>query len=344
MSRQMVNHRGKEFGELLVNITNRLKEFFQTKGDVYILTASGTGAMEAVVVNTLSPGDKVLGISIGAFGDRFADIAQTYGADVTRLSFEWGQAADPDAVRQALRQDPDIKAVLLTHNETSTGVTNDLATLAAVAREFDKLVLVDAISSLGSIDLPVDAWGCDVVATGSQKGWMTPPGLAMVSLNQRAWDAYSRARMPRYYFDFGKARKFLEKNQTPWTPAVSVFYGLAVGLEMMAEEGLPNIIARHKKVAQRARDHVRALGLSLLPRDEAYASNTVTAVNAPQGVDVKKMLQVLREEKKVVLAGGQGKLDGRIFRIGHLGMVEERDMDQVAAALSEVLPRLGYKG
>ncbi|MDO8473866.1 MAG: alanine--glyoxylate aminotransferase family protein, partial [Dehalococcoidia bacterium] len=296
VGRQMINHRGKEFGEVLANVTARLKEMFQTKNDVFVLTTSGTGAMEATVVNSLSPGDKVLAVSIGAFGDRFADIAQAYGANVTRLNVELGHAADPDAVRKALKADAGIKAVLLTHNETSTGVTNDLGELSKVVHEFDKLLLVDAISSMGSINLPTDAWGLDVVATGSQKGWMTPPGLAMVAVSQRGWQAYEKAKMPRYYFDFGKARKYLEKNQTPWTPAISLFFGLEVGLNDLAKEGLHNIFARHKRIAQRARDNVKALGLKLFPASESYASATVTAIEGPEGVDIKKLLQVLRDE------------------------------------------------
>lgn len=342
VGRQMINHRGKEFGEVLERITARLKEMFQTKNDVFVLTTSGTGAMETAVVNTLSPGDKVLSVSIGAFGDRFADIATTYGANVVRLTCEWGHAADPDAIRNALRADSAIKAVLLTHNETSTGVTNDLKALTDVVREFDKLIIVDAISSLGSIELPVDAWGCDTVATGSQKGWMTPPGLAMVAMSEKAWRAYSTARMPRYYFDLGKAKKYHALKQTPWTPAISIFFGLDVGLEDLAKEGLQNVAARHMRVAQRARNHVKALGLKLFA-DEKYASNTVTAINGPEGVDIKKLLQVLRDEHKVVLAGGQAKLDGKIFRIGHLGWVSEKDMDEVAEALKVALPKVGFK-
>ncbi|MBI2857336.1 MAG: alanine--glyoxylate aminotransferase family protein [Chloroflexi bacterium] len=344
MGRQMINHRSGEFAAILQQVTGRLKEFFQTRNDVYILTSSGTGAMEAAVVNTLSPGDRVLCVSVGAFGDRFGDIAQAFGADVKRLNFEWGQAADPNALRRALQDDAAIKAVLLTHNETSTGVTNDLEVLARVVREHEKLLLVDAISSLGSIDLPVDAWGCDVVTTGSQKGWMVPPGLAMVSVSPKAWQAYEKAKMPRYYFDFGKARRFLERKETPWTPAVSVFFAMSVALENLAREGLPNIVARHMRVAQRARENVKALGLKLFPANEAYASNTVTAINPPPGIEAKALTKLLREEYQVVLAGGQGKLDGKIFRIGHLGWVSEADMDEVAAALKSALARLGYKG
>jgi len=339
MTKQMINHRGKEFHELLHRITDQLKGFFQTKGDVFILTGSGTGGMEAAVVNTLSPGDRVLSVSIGFFGDRFADIAQQFGAEVNRLGFEWGSAADPDTVRRALKADSPMKAMLVTHNETSTGVTNDLASLSAVAKEFDLLLLVDGVSSVGSINLPVDDWQCDVVVTASQKGWMTPPGLAMVSISQKAWQANKQAKMPRYYWDFGKAKRFLEeKGETPWTPAIPVFYALAVALDMVEQETLPKVFARHARVAQAARDGIRSLGLSLFP-DKACASNTITAVKAPGDLDVKRLLQILREEHSVILSGGQQKLDGKIFRIGHLGLVTEGDMTEVISALQAALPR-----
>ncbi len=342
MSRQMINHRGPQFAELIHAITSRLKEVFQTKGDVLILTGSGTGGMEAAIVNTLSPGDKVLVVSNGFFGERFADIAEAFGAEVERLRFEWGSPIDPDAVRQALSQDPGIKAALVTHNETSTGVTSDLASISAVVREFDKLLVVDAISSLGAIDLPTDAWGCDVVVTASQKGWMVPPGLAMVSVSQKAWQAQAGAKMPRYYWDFAKAKKFLEeKGQTPWTPAVSVFFALGAALEIFQREGLPNVMARHARVGSKAREEVRSLGLSLLPED-SYASNTVTAVRAPEGLDVKLLLRILREEHGTILAGGQQRLEGKIFRIGHLGYVNEQDIEAVSQALRAALPKAGF--
>ena len=338
-TRQMINHRGKEFGELINGITGQLKRVFQTKSDVLILTGSGTGGLEAAVTNTLSHGDRILSVSIGAFGERFADIAEQFGADVTRLRFEWGSAADPDTVRQALKDGPSVKAVLVTHNETSTGVTNDLASISKVVNEFDLLLIVDGVSSIGSIDLPVDEWQCDVAVTGSQKGWMAPPGLAMVSVSPKAWQAYEKARMPRFYWDLGKARKFLdEKSQTPWTPGLSSMYALAVGLDLMEQETLPGIFARHARVARTAREGAKSLGLSLFA-DEAHASNTVTAVKSPDGVDAKRLLQILREEYGVVLSGGQQKLDGKIFRIGHLGWVAESDITRVITALGEALPR-----
>jgi aspartate aminotransferase-like enzyme len=342
MTRQMINHRGVEFGQILNKVTANLKRLFQTKGDVFLLTSAGTGGLEAAIVNTLSPGDKVLSVSIGAFGERFATIAQQFGAEVTPLQFEWGKAADVDAVRQALKAEPGIKAVLVTHNETSTGVTNDLASISSVVKEFDKLLLVDAISSLGSINLPVDDWHCDVTVTGSQKGWMAPPGLAMVSVSPEAWQAHAKAKMPRFYWDFAHARSYLEKGQTPWTPALSTVFALEVSLEMMLKEGLPNIIARHARVGNATRAGVKSLGLSLFA-DENYASNTVTAVAASDGLDSKKMLKILREEHQVVLGGGQQRLDGKIFRIGHLGWVTESDIETVISALKVVLPQAGFR-
>jgi aspartate aminotransferase-like enzyme len=343
MSRQMINHRGPQFAQILNDVTAKLKELFQTKGDVFLLTGSGTGGLEAAIVNTLSPGDKVLSVAIGVFGERFASIAQQFGAEVVPLKFEWGKAADADTVGKTLKNEPKIKAVLVTHNETSTGVTNDLEAISSVVKKFDKLLLVDAISSLGSINLPVDDWHCDVVVTASQKGWMVPPALAMVSVSQEAWQAHAKAKMPRFYWDFTKAKNYLEKGETPWTPAVSVVFGFEVALDMMLKEGLSNIFARHARVAQIARDGIKSLGLSLFA-DERYASNTVTAVAASNGLDPKKMNKILREEHQVMLSGGQQRLDGKIFRIGHLGWVNEDDVKEVISKIKLVLPQAGFRG
>jgi aspartate aminotransferase-like enzyme len=338
MGRQMINHRGAEFGEILRSTTEKLKQVFQTKGDVFLLTASGTGGMEAAIVNTLSPGDRVLSISNGFFAERFGDIAEQYGAEVTRLNFEWGKPVAPEAVDKALRADGNIKAVLATHNETSTGMTNNLNELSAVVKKFDKLLLVDAISSLGCINLPTDDWHCDVVVTASQKGWMVPPGLAMVSVSEKAWQAHAQAKMPRYYWDFSKAKDYLQKGQTPWTPVISIFYALNTTLDLMLSEGPANIFARHARVAQLARNEAKSWGLSLFP-EANYASNTVTAINASDSINVPKLIQLLRDEHEVVIAGGQGRLSGKIFRIGHLGMVNEKDMKIVLQALTKTLPK-----
>jgi aspartate aminotransferase-like enzyme len=343
MAWQMVNHRGPEFHEMLTEVTEGLKKVFQTRNDVLLLTGSGTGGLEAAVVNMFSPGDKVLSVSIGVFGDRFASIAKQFGADVISLKVEWGKAADPDAIKKAIKDNPGIKAVLVTHNETSTGVTNDLAAISQVVKDAGKLLVVDAISSLGSINLPVDDWHCDVIITASQKGWMVPPGMAMVSVSPEAWKFHTEAKMPRFYWDFTRAKKNLdEKKENPWTPAISIVYAFTVALKMMEKEGINNIFDRHVRIGQMTRDGIKKIGLPLFA-EESHASNTVTAVSIPEGLDGKKLRQVLREQYKVVLAGGQQTLDGKIFRIGHLGMVNEKDIKEILTSIQKVLPLAGFK-
>ena len=352
----MVNHRGREFAALISRVAERLKDFFLTSNDVLILSASGTGGLEAAVVNTLSPGDRVLSVSTGAFGERFAAIADTYGAEVIPLQYEWGQAARPEDVRQALEEHPDVVAVLLTHNETSTGVTNPLEEIACVVRDLPSpmhgrgaggegspLLLVDAVSSLGAIPLETDGWGLDVVVTGSQKGWMVPPGLTFVSMSERAWRAYEKAKMPRFYLDLGRHRDALPKGQTPWTPTMSIFFGLDVALERMAAEGMERIFTRHASIGRTVRQGVKTIGLELLCEDERYASDTVTAVKCPDGVEVSALRNLMEDEYGVILAGGQAKLQGKIFRIGHLGLVDEEDIRQTLQSLEGALPKLGYK-
>ncbi|MCL2150409.1 MAG: alanine--glyoxylate aminotransferase family protein [Dehalococcoidia bacterium] len=343
MGRQMVNHRGGEFMQIMQDTTAKLKKLFLTQHDLFILTGSGTGGLEAAVVNTLSPGDRVLAVSIGVFGDRFGNIAKTFGADVTWVKSTWGQAADINAVKDVLAKDPALKAVLVTHNETSTGITNPLKEIAAAVKAAGKLLLVDAISSLGSLEFPVDEWGADVVVAGSQKSWMVPPGLVMVSVSPEAWQANEQAKMARFYWDFGKAKKYFEKGgQTPWTPAVSVVFALSCACDMMLAEGLPNIISRHARLGQMTREGVKALGLKLFA-DEKYASNTVTAVLGDNGLDAKKLTKVMREEYDIVLSGGQMELEGKIFRIGHLGWAHESDIQQVLDALKTALPKAGFQ-
>ena len=341
MSGAMIDHRGPEMAELIKKSTPRLQAAFQTENEVLTVTTSGTGGLECAVVNTLSPGDQVLAVSIGNFGDRFASIASKYGAKVTKLSFESGQAADPARVTEALQANPEIKAVLVTHNETSTGVTNPLEGIAAAVKPSGALLLVDAVSSLSSIPVKVDAWGLDVVVSGSQKGWMLPPGLAFVAVSERAWEAYGRSTMPRFYFDLGKYRDSTSKGQTPWTPAVSLYFALDVALDMLEAESWEGVYTRHQACADLTRQGVKRLGLELLA-DERFASNTVTAVKAPAGLDVSKLRKTLREEHGVVVGGGQAELTGKIFRIGHLGLVHEDDIRQTLAALERALPVAGF--
>ena len=343
MGSPMINHRGPEFRELILRVTEKLKQVFMTQNRMYILTASGTGSLEAAVVNTLSPGDKVLAVIVGYFGERFAELTRTYGVDVQRLEFEWGTAADPDSIRVALREMPEIKAVLVTHNETSTGVTNDLESISKVVKEeYNKLLLVDAISSLGCVPLPVDGWRCDIVCTASQKGLMVPPGLSFISVSQDAWKASETATLPRFYFDLPAAQRYLERGQNPWTPGVSLFFGLDVALGMLLEEGMERVFSRHSQIANMTRAGIRALGLELLA-DEAHASDTVTAVKIPEEVDGGKLVELLRTEHSVVVAGGQGHQQGKIFRIGHMGRIEDEDIREVLRALEVTLPKAGFR-
>ena len=342
VGKQMVNHRGPEMAAMMKRVIEGLQHFLDTRHDVLLVSASGTGGLEAAVVNTLSPKDRVLGISIGAFGDRICKIAETYGASVRRLEFEWGTAASPDQVRQALREENGVRAVLVTHNETSTGVTNPLGEICEVIKsESDALILVDGISSAGSIPLPVDEWGIDVLVSGSQKGWAVPPGLAILAVGPRAWQAAEQATMPRFYFDLPAHRKSAEIGQTPWTPTLPVIFGLDVSLELMKKEGKEAIFARHARIAGHTRERVKALGLKLFA-DERFASNTVTSVKVPEGVDGKELTKTLREKYDTVLGGGQRSLAGLIFRLGHLGWVKEEDLDRAIDALAEALPQLGF--
>jgi aspartate aminotransferase-like enzyme len=342
MGKPMINHRGPEFRALLEEVLTGLRLVFGTTGDVLVFPGSGTGGLEASIVNTLSPGDRVLSVSIGHFGDRFARIASDFGADVIHLDFPWGQAAQPEAVAQRLQADASIKAVLLTHNETSTGVANDVEAIAKVVRQTPALLIVDAVSSLAALPLPTDEWGVDVVVTASQKALMVPPGLALVSMNGRAWQANKIARMPRHYWDFAAAKKYQDKSQTPYTPAVSLLYALSESLSMILAEGLPAVYARHHAIAEYTRKGVRALGLSLLA-DPAHASDSVTAVCLPEGITAKVLLSRMNEGFQVVLAGGQGKLDGKLFRIAHLGWVHLSDVENALSSLQTVLVELGYR-
>lgn len=336
----MLNHRGPAFEEIIGRMTLNMQTLLQTRRDVYFFSASGTGAMEGAIVNSLSPGDAVLSVSIGFFGDRFADIAEAYGADVTRLKTELGKAAHPEGVRDALRNVPGCRAVLVTHNDTSTAVQNDLGALSeAIQAESDALVLVDAVSSAGGTPLPVDAWGLDMVATASQKAWMAPPGIGMLAVSDRAWEAYERSTMPKYYFDIAQYRRFLEIGQPPFTPALPTIFGLDCALQQLASEGIESILERHSARAKQTRDGVRALGLELFA-DEAVASDTVTAAKVPESLDARKLVSMMRVEHGVEIAGGQGPLAGVIIRIGHMGYCEEEHIADCLQALEASLKAL----
>ena len=328
--RQMINHRGPEFAATLGRIQAGMQPYFGSTNDVAILSCAGTGGLEAAVVNVLSPGDRVLGVSIGAFGDRFAKIAEVYGAAVDRVSAEWGSAARPDELRERLHG-AGYRAVLLTHNETSTGVMNPIPELAAAVRAEapDALILVDSVSALGAVPFEMDAWGCDVVVTGSQKAWMAAPGLAMVAASDRAWAAMETARMPRFYLDLRKHRESSRIGETPWTPAIAVVYQVDEGLRLMAAEGAANVFARHEACASATRAGLEALGFELFA-DAASRSTTVTAARIPEGLDWKAFNGEVKR-RGLILAGGQGKLAGKVFRVGHLGSVT---VDEILGAIA----------
>ena len=335
LGRDMINHRGPQFAAILRECVDGLKWAYQlTQHDMVILTTSGTGGLESLVANTLSPDQRLLVASIGNFGERMARIARAFGVEVTEIDVEPGKALDPQAIVDSLKNDPRIDTVFVTHNETSTGVLNPLQKLAEAVRHArpEALLLVDGISSVGSVSVEPEAWGCDVVVAGSQKGWMVPPGLAFVSISARAWERQARSTLPKFYFDWGEAKRAADNGETPWTPAVSLFFALQVGLRLMREEGLEQIFARHLRLAQYVREGLADLDMRLLA-DPPFASPTVTTAWVPEGVNASALLTGLEERYGVVLAGGQGSLSGKIFRVGHMGWVEQDDLTAVLRAL-----------
>ena len=341
-ARPMINHRGPEFAALMAGLTRALQDFLNTKGDVLLLTASGSGGMEAAIANTLSAGDKVLLFVNGAFGERFAAVCKAYGVDARRVDVPWGRAVEPELVRDELAKEKGkdaAKAVLLTHNETSTGVLNPLKEIAEVVRDSGKLLIVDSVSGAGAAELEMDDWGIDVLISASQKAWGAPPGVAIVAMSDRAWKAYERSTLPKLYFDLGTYRTSLEKGQTPQTPAVSVFIALQESLRLMAEEGQAAVIKRHRDLAYATRRGLAALNLGLFG-DERYASPAVTAFRMPARVDPRNLIRILRDDYDTVIAGGPGRMEGQIARVGHMGFVTLQDMVAFFGALERALKDL----
>lgn len=341
-AQQMVDHRGTDFAELLRETTAGIGELIGTSGEVLLLTGSGSGALEASVVNALSPGDRVLSVNIGAFGDRFAQIASVFGADVDTLAFEWGASADPEVVRDRLATGGPYRAVLVTHNETSTGVANPLRELAEVVRSaaFEPLLLVDGISGLGAMPFEMDGWGVDVVVSASQKAWMASPGIAIAALSERGWAASETAGMPRFYWSFAEARDWATKGQTPWTPAIAVLYGLRVGVQRLRDEGRERTWRRHAAIAAGVAAGLEALGLRLVASPEDRSA-TVTAAWLPDGIEWGPFNAEMRSQG-LVIAGGQGKWTGRILRFGHMGDVGIDEMADAIEVMGRTLPNHGH--
>lgn len=340
MSVPMVNHRGKEFAQILKNVTEKMKKVYLTEGDVILLTSSGSGGMESAVVNFLSPGDKAIFCVSGTFGDRWSKIAQVYGANVIRVEVPPGEGVTLDKIEDALKKNPGVKAVYITHNETSTSITNDLSQVGKLAHNYGAIAVVDAVSSLGAIELRMDEWQLDVVVTASQKALLTPPGIAFAAVNNRAWELNKSAKMPRFYFDLGEAKKMAANGETPFTPAVSQVFAIDTALDILLSEGLENSWKRHRLLGKATREGVKALGLKLLAKEE-FASNAVTGVYPPDGIQADELRKRVRD-KGVTLAGGQSSLKGKIFRIGHIGYILDTDIIVTLTVIGETLREMGY--
>ena len=338
MARPLINHRGPEFAAMLGRIETALKPVFGTKHDVLLLGCSGTGAMETALVNLFSPGDVLLSCSVGVFGKRFASIASQYGCSVEELETPPGAALDPRALAARLAADTDrnIHGILLTHNETSTGVQNDMAALAEVVRAHGAITLVDSVSGLGAGEFRMDEWGYDAVVTASQKAFAAPPGVAMIALSERAWNKLESVKQPNFYFSVHKAREFARNGQTPWTPPISILYALDTALARYHAEGMTAVIERHARYARAVRAGLEALGFTIFSRPDAH-SDTVIAAYPPSGVDPSALLKRLRERYGVVLSGGQGAFAGKIVRFGTMGDVSEGDLVGAIGAIELAL-------
>lgn len=341
MAEPIIHHRNPEFNEVLTRVNQNLKYLFQTEQPVLTLTSSGTGGVESTFVSLFSPGDTIISVNGGKFGERWVKMPKAYGLKVVEIKVEWGKAPTAQQILDALRAHPETKGVYLTHSETSTGTATDVKALSKLIREnSNALVCVDGITAVGAHELRFDEWGLDVCVTGSQKGLMIPPGLAFVALSKRAIAAMETSTLPKFYFDLRKALKSYEKNDTPWTPAVSLVIGVDSALEMLRAEGIENIWRRHERLATAVRSGVVALGLKLFSEFPSYA---VTPVWLPEGMDWKVFNKILKSKYGITIAGGQDDYAGKIFRISHLGYYDELDMVTMVAALEMTLNECGYK-
>jgi len=339
MADTIIHHRTPQFGNILKDVNSKIKKVFSTKNPVFIFASSGTGAMEASVTGLLSKGDKALIINGGKFGERFGKICQAYGVKTVDYDVTWGESASPEIVKKLLKENPDIKAVYGTLCETSTGVVNDIKKIGEVVSVTDAVFVVDAISGLLADEFRPDDWGVDVVVCGSQKGFMLPPGLAFLSLGPKAEKLVEKSNLPKFYFDLKAAKKSHAKDDTPWTPAVSLITGLDSVLDMVLAEGLDNVLTRHARLARATREAVKAIGLEVFSKSP---SNAVTAVKVPEGFDGTVLVKKMRDEQSITIAGGQSELKGKIFRIAHLGYMDEYDTIGAIAGVEIVLSQMGY--
>lgn len=340
MAQPLIHHRTPEFKEALTRVDENLQYVFQTKQIVITLTSSGTGALEAAVTNLLSPGDTMIFVNGGKFGERWGKIAAVYGIKTVEITMEWGTAVSPERVVEELKRHPEAKAVMITHSETSTGVyTNVQAIAAAVKANSNALTVVDGITSVGAHKMLFDEWGIDCIVTGSQKGLMIPPGLAFICFSERGWKAVDESKTPKFYFDMKKARKSRLEHDTPWTPALQLVLGLDEALAMMRAEGMEEVWARHERLSRAVRAGCTALGLKLFGNSPSHA---VSAVWLPEGVDGKKFLDTLKHKYGVMTAGGQDAYKGKIFRISHLGYYDDGDVGALFTCIEHALLDTGY--
>lgn len=344
IAKHPIGHRSSEFSAILENISKNLKYVFRTENDVFVYTSSGTGAMCAALENLVNEGDHVLSLVLGNFGNRWAKIAESRGAIVEKIEVEAGEVINPEILKERLSKDTnkEIKIVTLTHSETSTGAANDIKTLCSIIREHGALSVVDGVTSVCAMECRPDEWGIDVLISGSQKGFMIPPGLAFLTANERAWKVYEECKYPSFYFDWGAYRKSTRANSTPFTPAVNLYIGLNTALEMIKEEGIDNVNARHKRHSMALRSAIRALGLELMVKDDKNASHAITSIFPPEGISVPDIRKVLKEDFDIVVANGQNALKDKIFRMGTLGFVCDRDVISAVGALEATLTKLGY--
>jgi aspartate aminotransferase-like enzyme len=342
MAEPIMHHREPEFERVFGEVREGLKYLFQTKNEVLIFTASGTGAMEGAVSNILCRGDRAIVVRGGKFGERWGEICKAYGIEFIPIDVPWGQAVDPKEIKKLLETNRSIRAVYTQASETSTGVRHPIREIGEIVKKYDETVIVvDAITGIGVFDIPMDAWGLDLVVSGSQKALMLPPGLAFAALSDKAWKFVERADLPRFYFDFKKELKNAQKNQNAYTPAISLFVGLRESLQMIRKEGLQGVFQRHEKLAEATRQAVRALGLELYASHAP--SNAVTAVKIPEGINGGKLKNLFFEKFGITVAGGQDQAKGKIIRIAHLGYYGRLDMIMVISALEMLLKETGFK-
>ena len=340
LSQPLINHRGPEFEALVTKCVEGLKRVYKTENDVLIFPCSGSGVLESAIVNLFSPGDTIVAASIGVFSERVAIIAERYGLNVIRISKEWGEAVKPEDVKKVLEEDVDkkIKGVCLPQNETTSGVTNDIEGISKAIKEINHpaTLIVDAVSSLACMPLETDNWGVDVVATASQKGLMLPPGMGIVSVSPKAWELVEKSTMPKWYWSYKAVKEKMESRQFPYTPATTLLFGLSEALDVLEEEGLENVYRRHELLATAVREAAKAMGLSLFAED-GYQSNAVTAITVPEGIKYKELANILNTKYGVVIGGGLQKLQGKIFRIGHLGSIHMTDIYAIMSAVEIAL-------